>query len=101
VQVLKDQQQRLHLAFAHEEALEPVERALAPLGRIEGQERAVRWQSVQKGEQRRDRRVQRLVQGEDLPGHLGADGPRVVALLDVAIAFEEVNDGEIRCRFAI
>ena len=67
VQVLKDQQQRLHLAFAHEEALEPVERALAPLRRIERQERAVRWQSVQEGEQRRDCPLQRLVQGEDCP----------------------------------
>ena len=54
VQVLKDQQQRLHLAFAQQQALEPVERALAPLGRIEGQERAVLWQGVQEGEQRRE-----------------------------------------------
>jgi hypothetical protein len=42
VQVLKDQQQRLHLAFAHEEAFEPVERVLAPLRWIERQERTVR-----------------------------------------------------------
>ena len=73
-----------------------VERALAPQRRIEGQERAVRWQGVQEGEQRRDRRLQRLVQGEELPGHLGPDGAGVITLLDVAIALEEVNDGEIR-----
>jgi hypothetical protein len=101
VQILTDQQQRLHLAFAHEEALEPVERALAPLRWIERQEQAVRWQSVQEGEQRRDHRLQRLVQGEDLPGHLGPDGARVITLLDVAIALEEVNDGEIRRGLAI
>src|SRR5919197_724850 len=73
VQVLKDQQQRLHLAFTHEEALEPVERALAPLRWIERQKRAVRWQGVQEGEQRRERRLQRLVQAEELPCHLGPD----------------------------
>ncbi len=42
VEILTHQQQRLHLAFAQEEALEPVEGALAPLQRIECQERAVR-----------------------------------------------------------
>jgi hypothetical protein len=43
VQVLEDQQQGLPLAVAQEEALEPVERALTALGRIECQERTVRW----------------------------------------------------------
>src|SRR5881397_62085 len=46
VQVLTDQQQRLLLAFAQEEALERIERALASLRWIERQERTVRWQSV-------------------------------------------------------
>ena len=101
VQVFKDQQQRLHLAFAQQQALEAVERALAPLRWIERQERTVRWQGVQEGEQRRDRRLQRLVQGEELPGHLGPDGAGVVTLLDMAIALEEVDDGEIRRRLAV
>jgi hypothetical protein len=101
VQILTDQPQRLHLAFAHEEALEAVERVVAPQRWIEGQERAIRWEGVQKGEQCRDRRLQRLVQGKELPGHLGPDGAGVVALLNVAIAFQEVNDGDIRRGLAI
>jgi hypothetical protein len=36
---------------------------LAPQRRIERQERAIRWQGVQEGEQRRDRRLQRLGPG--------------------------------------
>src|SRR5262249_61187189 len=43
VQVFEDQQQRLLLAFAHEEALEAIERALAALRWIEGPEWTVRW----------------------------------------------------------
>src|SRR5262249_51976783 len=81
VQVLTDQEQRLPLACVQEEALEPIKRALAPLWGIKRQERAVRGQDVQEGEQRWDRPVQRLVQGEELPSHLGADGTGVVALL--------------------
>ena len=42
VQVLEHQQQRLHLAFAQQHALERVERALAALGGIEGTERGCR-----------------------------------------------------------
>ena len=99
--ILTDRQQRLYLAFAQEEALEAVERALAPLGRIERQERAVPGQASRRASKGRERSLQRLVQGEDLPGHLGPAGPRVVALLDMAIALEEVNDREIRRGFAI
>ena len=35
VQVLEDQQQRLHLALAQQQPLDRVERLLAPLGRVE------------------------------------------------------------------
>ena len=41
VQVLEDQQQRLHLAFAQQHALERLERALAALRWVEGLQRAV------------------------------------------------------------
>jgi hypothetical protein len=41
VQVLEDQQQRLHLTFAQQHALERIECTLAALGRIQPQEGAV------------------------------------------------------------
>ena len=62
VQVLEDQQQRLHLAFAQQQALEGVERALAALGRIELQKRAVLRQRVQERQQRWDGVLEGLVQ---------------------------------------
>ena len=79
VQVFKDQQQRLHLAFAQQHALEAVERALAPLRRIELQKRAVLRQGVQQRQQRREGVLEGLVQRQHLPGHLGPDGARVIA----------------------
>ena len=41
VQILEDQEQRLHLAFAQQHALERLERALAALRRVEGAKRTV------------------------------------------------------------
>ena len=76
VQVFEDQQQGLYLAFAQQHALEGVQRALAPLRRVELQERAVLWQGVQERQQRREGVLERLVQRQHLPGHLGADGAR-------------------------
>src|SRR5882724_9888954 len=63
VQVLADQQQGLHLAFAQQHALERGQRALAALRRIEPQERAVLGQRVQQGEQGRQGLLQRVVEG--------------------------------------
>ena len=62
VQVLEDQQQRLHLAFAQQQTLERRERALAALGRIELVERAVIGQHVKEREERRQRVLEGFVQ---------------------------------------
>ena len=74
VQILTDQQQRLHLAFAQQEALEGVERALAALRGVERQERTLLRQDVQEGQQRWEGVLEGLVQRQHLPGQLGADG---------------------------
>ena len=79
VQVFEDQEQRLHLAFAQQQALERVEGALAALRRVQGLKGAVLWQGIQQREQGREGLLERRIQGQHLPGHLGADGPRVVA----------------------
>ena len=51
VQILEHQQQRLHLAFAQQHALQGVERAPAPLRRVQRQKRAVLRQGVQERQQ--------------------------------------------------
>ena len=79
VQVLEDQQQRLHLALAQQQALERVEGALAALRRVERAGRGCRPAGVQQPQQRRDGLLEGLVQRQHLPGHLGPDGARVVA----------------------
>src|SRR5262249_5806505 len=76
VQVREHQEQRLHLTFAQQHALERCERALAALGRIELAERALVRQRVEQCEERRQGVVQGLVQGQYLAGHLGAHGAR-------------------------
>ena len=71
MQVLKDQQQRLHLTFAQQETLERLDRALTPLRWLELQEGTVVRQDVQQGQQRRDHRLEGLVQRQHLAGDLG------------------------------
>ena len=41
------------------------------------------------------------VQRQHLPGHFGADGAGVVALVDMDIAPEQVEHGEVRGRLAV
>src|SRR5262249_49749104 len=101
VQILEDQQQRLLLALAQEYALEGIERALTPLGRIELEERAVLRQRVQERQQGRDRILEGRVERQHLPGHLGPYGACVVALFHVAVALQQVDDREIGRRFAV
>ena len=81
VQVLEDQQQRLHLAFAQQHALERVEGALAALGRIQRQEGAVLRQDVQQRQQRGHGILEGLVERQDVPRHLGPHGAGLVTVL--------------------
>src|SRR5262249_20214690 len=78
VQVFEDQQQWLYLAFAQQYALEGLQRALAPLRRLELLKRAVLREDVQQGEERGERLLQRLVERQHLPSDLGADGARLI-----------------------
>ena len=101
MQILTHQQQRLLLALTQEHALEGVEGALAALGWIKREERAVLRQGIQERQQRRHGVLEGWVERQHLAGHLGPDGTRVVALLHVAVALEQVDDREVRRRLAI
>ena len=101
MQILEHQQQWLLLALAQEHPLEGVEGALASLRRIELQERTVLRQGLQERQQRRDRVLEGRVERQHLPGDLGTDGARVVMLLHMAVALEQVDDREVRRRLAI
>ena len=101
VQVLKDQQQRLHLAFSDHQALERVQGAPAALRRVERQEGVVVQQGVQQPQQRRDRVLEGRIECQYLPGHLGPDGPRIVVVLDMGIALQQVQHWTIGGGLAI
>ena len=62
VQVFKDQEQGLHLAFAQQHALEPVEGALAALRRVQVQKGAVVRHGVQERQQGGEGVLERLVE---------------------------------------
>ena len=101
VQILADQEQGLHLAFAQQHALERREGALAALGWIKLAERAVVGQGVQEREQRRDHVLEGRVQRQDLPGQLGPDGAGIVVVVDMTVALEQVEHGEVGRRLAV
>jgi hypothetical protein len=74
---------------------------LPPLGRIERQEGTVGRQGVQERQQRRDGLLDGLVQGQEVPRDVGPDGTRLVPVLDVQIALEQIDDRDIGRGFPI
>jgi hypothetical protein len=61
VQVLEDHEQRLHLAFPQEQALDGIERALAALGRVERLPGRVLDRHVEESEERGQQGLERPV----------------------------------------
>ncbi len=101
VEVLQHQDERLDLALAEEQPLHGIERELPTLGRLEVSEAVVLGQGVEQPENRRDQVLECLVEGEEMPGRLGANRADVVALVDTEIRFQEIDDGEIAGGLAI
>ena len=101
VEVLEHRQQRPDLALPQQQALQGVERALPSLGGIEGWKRAVRGERVQQRQQGRDGVPQALVERQHVPGDLGADRARVVAVRDLEVRLEEIDDRQVRGRLPV
>ena len=92
VQVLEDQGERLALAFAHEQRLEAVQRPSSPLGRVERLPGGVLDRQLEQGQQRRQDRLQRLVQHQDLAQNLLGVASPVVAGCHVEVGLEQIDD---------
>ena len=101
VQVLEDQQQRLHLALAQQQALDGLEGALAALRGIEVLPVPVLDRHVQEREEGRQGRPEGRIQGEELAGELLADLAPVVAVVDLEVGLEEVAHGEVGSGLAV
>ena len=101
VQVLQHEAEGLDLALPQEEALQELQRAPSPLGRIERVPGGVGDRRVQEREHHPDLRGQRIVEraepGADLVEHLAL----VVAFLDLEVVAQQRDDREVRRRPAV
>ena len=75
VQVFKHQEQRLHLAFAQQDALQRLQGAAPPLQGVQGQERTVGGQGFEQGQHGRHGVLEGVIQRQDLPSDFRPDGP--------------------------
>ena len=101
MEVFKDQEEGLLPRFPQQESPHRVQRALAALPRVERLPGGVVHEHVEQGQQRRQRRLQRAVEGEQLARHLLADLAQVVPVLDLEVALEEVDDRQVARRLAV
>src|SRR5262249_40642590 len=91
VEIFKDDEQRLHLAFAQQHRFYRGQRAPPPIRRIEREKWTVPWERIEKPEDGRDRFIQCLVERQEVTDHLGADRPGFIAAFDLEIASEKVR----------
>src|SRR5262249_4999642 len=93
LKILDDQQDGARVARPEQEAFESVQRSLATLGRIERLPSRIGLGCIEKREQRRNVGGERRVESEKLRGHLLHPDGWLLALIDVEIALEEIDDG--------
>ena len=95
MQVFEDHHQRLDLALAQQQALDRVERLLAPLEGIEGVPIRLVHRHVEERLEGRHGRAERGGERQDLPDDLLPDLPRVVATLDPEITAKQLDHGQV------
>jgi hypothetical protein len=101
VQVLERDDERLHLAFAEQQALDRVERTLASLGGFKPRPLFVLDRDIEEREQRGDDRLEGAIERQELAGDLLADFPGVVAGLDLEVTAQERDHREVRRRLPV
>ena len=101
VEVFDDEEERLRPGLAQEHPLCVVDRALPTGRRVERQPGTVVDGHVEQGQERRQRRLERPIERQQLPGYLLADFAEVVPVLDLEIALEQVDHRQIAGRLAI
>ena len=91
VEVLEDDEERLRSGLAQEQLPDGIERALAALERVQGGPHGIVDGHLQEREQHGQDRLERAVEGQELPRDLLAHLPMIVALPDPEVALEEVD----------
>ena len=95
VQVLDDEQQGLHLAFPQQDALERVQGALAALGGLERLPRRVLDRHIEQRQERWRGGREGVIEAAEVSGHLVADRRQIIAVVEVEVALEQVDDRAI------
>jgi hypothetical protein len=101
VEVLEHHEQRLRLALAQQQTLDGLERAPTALGWIEGLPAPVLDRHVEEREERGQQRLQRPVEAQHPPQHLGVHVAVIVAVTDLEIAFEQVDCRQVTGGLAV
>ena len=101
VQVLEDHQQRLHLTLPQQQTLDGVECELAALGRVEVLPGRILDRHVEERQQRGQQGLERAVQAQHPPQHLGAHLPVIVLVADLEVALEQIDHGQVARGLAV
>ena len=92
MQVLEEDDQRLALALANQQALDHIERLLSALGRIESIPRGVARRDREQPQHRGQIGLQGSIEGQGLPGNLLTNPAGVVPRLDLEVGPEQLDD---------
>jgi hypothetical protein len=95
VQVLEDQQHRLHLTLAQQQMLDGFEDTPAALLGIERLPLGVLDRHLQQRQKGRERRLQGPVERQQLACDLLTPAADVVLGVDLEVALEQVEDGQV------
>ena len=101
MQILEDHEQRLLAGFPKQQFFDSIEGVLAALAGLEHLPRGVVHGQIEQRQQRRQRRLKRTVEREQLARHLLADLARVVSVLDLQVALEEVDHRQVAHLLAV
>src|SRR5262245_59588857 len=95
VQVLHDQEKRLDLALPEPYTRDRVDRTLTALDGVERVPCGIVRGYVGQREQRGEHRLQGFVQGQQRAGHLPADVPDTIPVVDPEVAFQQIDDRQV------
>src|SRR5262249_41954001 len=95
VEVLEHDDEWLELALSAQETLDCLEGESSPLGRLGLPEAIVFGQRVEEPQNRRQHVLEHFVECEHVPGRLGADRSRIVAIVDPEERFEKIDGWQI------
>ena len=96
VEVLEDDEQRLDLSLAQEQALHRVQGALTALRRVKRRPRGVVDRHVEQRQESGHGGLQGLIQRQEPAGDLLADGSWIILVLNLQVALEQVDHGQVR-----